>query len=93
MKFKLLTKFQEGGEMPAEAQEPQAAPAEGQASGAEEAMAQVAQQLVQQLMQAVGDPQAVAAILQMALEMVAGAAEQAQPTFQRNGGRIQRVRK
>lgn len=91
MKLKFL---QEGGEMPAEAPEAQgAAPAEGQAGGAEEAMAQVAQQLVQQLMNAVQDPQAVAAILQMALEMVAGAAQEQAPVYQRNGGRIQRVRK
>ena len=94
MKYKFLNKFQEGGEMSAEAPEaPGTTSAEGQVGGAEEAMTQVAQQLVEMLMQQIGDPQAVAAILQMALEMVAGAAQEAQPTFQRNGGRIQRVRK
>lgn len=92
MKYTLLKKFQDGGEIAPEAQgapeggAPEAAPAQG----GDEALMQVAQQLVQMLMQQIGDPQAVAAILQAALEMVAGAAQEAQPTFQRKGGRLVR---
>lgn len=87
---KLLSYLQEGGQIPAEEAAAQA-PAEGaQAQGGDEAIMQVAQQLVQMLMQQVGDPQAVTAILQAALEMVASAAQEAQPTFQRKGGRLVR---
>lgn len=95
MKYKFL-KLQDGGAMPAE--DPAmagGAPAEAgapEAGGAEEAMAQMAQQLVEMLMQQIGDPKAVAAILQMALEMVAGAAQEAQPMYQRQGGTLKRVR-
>lgn len=97
-------KFQEGGAMPAGAPEEQM-PAEGGApaeqgapagGGAEEQMAQMAQQLVEMLMQQIGDPQAVAAVLQMALEMVAQAgapAEGGQPVYRRGGQLIRRVRK
>lgn len=90
MKFRFL---QEGGAMPAEdpamqggAPAPEGAPQ----GGAEEQMAAMAQQLVEMLMQQIGDPQAVAAILQMALEMVAGAAQQAAPVYQKLGGRVMR---
>ena len=87
MKLKFL---QEGGEIPAEEAVAQA-PTEGApAQGGDEAIMQVAQQLVEMLMQRIGDPQAVAAILQAALEMVASAAQEAQPTFQRQGGRLVR---
>ena len=93
MKYSLLKKFQEGGEMPAEAPV-QETPVEGApAQGGDEALMQVAQQLVEMLMQQIGDPQAVTAVLQAALEMVAGAAQEAQPTYQKLGGRLQRVRK
>lgn len=88
MKYSLLKKFQEGGEMPTEAPV-QEAPAQG----GDEALMQAAQQLVEMLMQQIGDPQAVTAVLQAALEMVAGAAQEAQPTYQKLGGRLQRVRK
>jgi hypothetical protein len=44
------------------------------------------------LMQQVQDPNMVAQILQMALEMVAQAAAPAQPQFQRQGGRLVRVK-
>lgn len=64
--------------------------------GAEDQLAGVAQQLVDMLMQQVGDPQAVAAILQMALEMVQGGggeapapAPQGEPVY-RMGGRLLR---
>lgn len=79
--------------MPADASV-QEAPVEGApAQGGDEALMQVAQQLVEMLMQQIGDPQAVTAVLQAALEMVAGAAQEAQPTYQKLGGRLQRVRK
>ena len=87
MKYKYL---QEGGEMPAEA--PAAAPEAAPAGGQDEALMQVAQQLVDMLMQQIGDPQAVAAVLQAALELVAGAAEAQAPTYQRMGGSLKRVR-
>ena len=87
MKYKYL---QEGGAMPAEA--PAAAPEAAPAGGQDEALMQVAQQLVDMLMQQIGDPQAVAAVLQAALELVAGAAEAQAPTYQRMGGSLKRVR-
>ena len=91
---KILSYLQEGGSMPAEdpamaGGAPEAAPAQG----GDEALMQAAQQLVEMLMQQIGDPQAVTAVLQAALEMVAGAAQEAQPTYQKLGGRLQRVRK
>ena len=93
-------KFQEGGAMPAGAPE-EGMPAEGgapeeagaPAGGAEEQMAQMAQQLVEMLMQQSGDPQAVAAVLQMALEMVSQAGQPQQPVYRRGGQLIRRVRK
>lgn len=90
-------KYQEGGAMAAPAEAPaEGAPVEGApmqegapAGGAEEQLAQVAQQLLQMLLQEIGDPNAVAAVLQMALEMLqqaaAGGAEQGQPVFKKGG--------
>ena len=87
---KILNYLQEGGQIPAE-EAAASAPAESApAQGGDEAIMQVAQQLVSMLMEQIGDPQAVAAILQAALEMVASAAQEAQPTFQRKGGRLVR---
>lgn len=66
----------------------QGAPAQG---GAEEQLAQLAQQLLQMLLEQIGDPNAVAAVLQMAMEMLqqaaAGGAPQEQPVF-RKGGKL-----
>lgn len=90
---KILSYLQEGGAMPAE--DPTmagGAPEAAQAQGQDEALTQVAQQLVEMLMQQIGDPQAVAAVLQAALELVAGAAEAQAPTYQRMGGSLKRVR-
>ena len=94
MKFsEKVFKFQDGGEMPAEAPV-QAAPAEAPAApSAEEQLQQVAGQLVDMLMQQIGDPQAVMAVLQMAAEMVNQAVQSAAPAYQRQGGRLVRVRK
>ena len=85
MKLKYL---QEGGEMPATAAAPEAAPAQGQ----DEALMQVAQQLVEMLMQQIGDPAAVAAVLQMAVELVANAAQEQAPVYQKMGGTVKRIR-
>ena len=54
--------------------------------GAEEQMAQLAQQLLEMLLQQVGDPNAVMMILQMCMEMLQNAAQQ-QPVF-RKGGKL-----
>lgn len=84
-----IKKFQEGGPMP-EAPE-QGAPTQG---GAEEQLAQLAQQLVQMLMQQIGDPQAVLMVLQMAAEMLqsaaqpVGAAPEEGQAFMKKGGKI-----
>lgn len=89
---KILSYLQDGGEMPADPAV-QGAPAEAAPQRSpEEAMAQMAQQLVDMLMQQIGDPQAVAALLQMALQMVESAAQEAAPVYQRNGGRLVRVK-
>lgn len=92
-------KYQEGGAMaaPAEAA-PTAAPAEAApAGGAEEQLAQVAQQLLQMLLQEIGDPSAVASVLQMALEMLqqmaSGSAEQSQPVFRKGGKMCKKAKK
>lgn len=96
MKVKFL---QEGGPMgdpamqgaPAEAAPaPEAAPAQGAAP--EQAMQQLASQLVEMLLQQVQDPAIVAQILQLALDMLSQAAAPAQPQFQRQGGRLVRVK-
>lgn len=95
MKFSKKVLFmQEGGPMPAEAPAEAPMPAEGGApapQGGEDPVVGLAGQLVEMLMQQVGDPQMVAAILQTALEMVAQAAQPAAPQFQRNGGKLQRI--
>lgn len=83
-----IRKYQEGGSTPAV---PQQAPQQG---GVEEQLAQVAQQILDSLMQALGDPQAVAMVLQMAMEMLQGAAEEVGSApaegqqFMRKGGKI-----
>lgn len=96
MKVKFL---QEGGPMgdpamqgaPAEAAPaPEAAQAQGAAP--EQAMQQLAGQLVEMLLQQVQDPAIVAQILQLALDMLSQAAAPAQPQFQRQGGRLVRVK-
>lgn len=99
MKFAFL---QEGGPVPAQdpamaggaPAAPEAAPAEAAPQGnPEKALAQMAQQLVDMLMQQIGDPQAVMAVLQMAAEMVGqAAAPQEAPAYQRQGGRLVRIR-
>ena len=101
-----LKKFQQGGSMdpamePAPA--PQAAPMEGGQAGAEEQIAQIAGQLLEMLLQELGDPNAVAMVLQAALEMLsqasqgapqeAPAAPEGQEPVYRKGGRLVRFQK
>lgn len=82
-----IKKHQMGGQIEGNQETPQQ-------SGVEEQLAQVAQQILDSLMQALGDPQAVAMVLQMAMEMLQGAAQEAGavPTegqqFMRKGGKI-----
>lgn len=86
-----LRKYQMGGAAPEAAPVAEGAPVEGgaPAGGAEEQLAQVAQQLVQMLLQEIGDPNAVAAVLQMAMEMLqqaaGGGAPQEAPVFKKGG--------
>ena len=92
-------KYQDGGAMtdpnaaPAGAAPVEGAPMEQGAptqGNAEEQLAQVAGQLLQMLLNELGDPNAVAMVLQTALEMLSQAAQgapQEQPVF-RKGGKI-----
>lgn len=85
--YEEVKKLQEGGQMAAAP----AAPAQG---GDEEQLAQLAQQLVEMLMQQIGDPQAVMMVLQMAAEMLQGAAQgpvgapEEGQAFMRKGGKL-----
>ena len=95
-----LRKYQMGGAAPEAAPVDGGAPVEGGApvqGGAEEQLAQVAQQLLQMLLQEIGDPNAVAAVLQMAMEMLqqaaAGGAEQGQPVFKKGGKMCKKAKK
>lgn len=89
----LIKKFQAGGAAPVAEAAPEQVPVEGGApvqGGAEEQLAQVAQQLLQMLLQEIGDPNAVAAVLQMAMEMLqqvaqGGGVPQEAPVFKRGG--------
>ena len=96
MKFNqnFIGKFQEGGAMPSNEPvpaNPEAnAPAPAEAPAPEDQMQQFAGQLVQMLLEQVGDPALVSQILQMALDMVSQAAP-APAQFQRLGGKLTRV--
>ena len=84
-----IKKFQEGGAAPAAPE--QGAPVQG---GAEEQLAQLAQQLIQMLLQQLQDPNAVMAVLQMAAEMLqqaaqpVGQAPEEGQSFMRKGGKL-----
>ena len=96
MKFNKRVLFmQEGGPMPEEAGAPMpaeaGAPAPAGQEGGEDPVMGLASQLVEMLMQQVGDPQMVMAILQAAMEMVGQAAQPAAPQFQRRGGKMCRI--
>ncbi len=79
---------QEGAPMPDPNTEPasQEAPAQDPNAQIQEA----AGQLLDMLMQQIGDPQVVLMILQTAEQMI-GQASAPAPTYQRNGGRMQRI--
>jgi hypothetical protein len=93
MKFSKKVLFmQEGGPMPEEQGAPMPAEAGAPApQGGEDPVMGLAGQLVEMLMQQVGDPQMVMAILQAAMEMVGQAAQPAAPQFQRRGGKMFRI--
>ena len=93
MKFSKKVLFmQEGGPMPEEQGAPMPAEAGAPApQGGEDPVMGLAGQLVEMLMQQVGDPQMVMAILQAAMEMVGQAAQPAAPQFQRRGGKMYRI--
>ena len=75
-----VKKFQQGGAAPAPA------PEQGGQPGAEEQLAQMAQQIVEQL-----GPEAAAMLAQIIMEMLQGGGQpQPQPTFQRKGGTLKR---
>ena len=88
--MKLITKFQDGGQMGA----PAAAPAETAApapemgahaqGGAEQQITELAGQLLESLLQSLGSPDAVMAVLQAAMDMLNQAAGQA-PVFAKGG--------
>ena len=92
----VVGKFQEGGAMPSNEPVPAnpeanaTAPAEAPAPTPEEQMQQFAGQLVQMLLEQVGDPALVSQILQMALDMVSQAAP-APAQFKRLGGKLTRI--
>ena len=92
--MKLIQKFQQGG--------PVAAPVEGGApapemngapQGGEDQLMALANELVNMLMQNLGDPNAVAAVLEAALQMVQEAAGQGAPVFKTGGKLAKRTRK
>ena len=90
--MKLITKFQDGGQMgaPAAAPAETAAPAAemgAPAQGGEDQIAQLAGQLLESLLQSLGDPQAVMAVLEAAMQMLQEATGQGQPVF-RAGGKL-----
>ena len=85
------TTTEEGGETTGDAEAPVEGDAEAPAPTPEEQMQQFAGQLVQMLLEQVGDPALVSQILQMALDMVSQAAP-AQPGFARMGGRLVRIK-
>ena len=93
-----LRKFQEGGAVPsgdqsqgqAQAQggapDQTQAPAQGQGSP-EEQIAQMAQEIISQM-----GPEAAAMLAQTIMQMIQSVAQQGQPTYQRKGGRLVKVR-
>ena len=84
-----VRKFQDGG------MAPEAAPAAPAQGGADQQLQQLAGQVLDSLIQAVGDPQAVAAVLEMALQMLSeamqsqmGSGAPQEASFYRKGGSL-----
>lgn len=73
----------------------QEVPMQGGQGGAEEQLAQIAQQLLQMLLEQLGDPNAVAAVLQMCMEMVQQAAQGGAPEAPvfKKGGKLAKAKK
>ena len=82
-----IKRFQMGGEMSQAGAE---APAQGQPQGGgpEEQLAQMAQEIIQQM-----GPEAAAMLAQIIMQMLESVAQQEQPAFQRKGGKLVMVRK
>lgn len=86
----VIRKYQMGGSAPEQAAPEQEAAVEQQAANPEEQLQEMAGQLAQSLLEQIQDPNAVMAILQMAMEMIqqsAGAAPEAaqEPVFKKGG--------
>lgn len=83
--MKFIKKFQDGGQMAPEQAPQGGAPAQG--GGAEEQIAQMAQQIIQQV-----GPEGAAMLAEMIMQMLQGAAQeqapQGAPVMQRRGGRL-----
>jgi hypothetical protein len=89
MRIKEIKYMQEGGQMgtPVAAPVEGGAPAEmgGAPQGGEDQLAALAGQLLEALLQQLGDPQAVMAVLETAMQMLQEAAGQGQPVFKKGG--------
>ena len=87
--MKVVRKFQDGGSaMPAQSMDEQAQPIEQSApqnQNPEEQLVAIAQYIIQQM-----GPEAAAMLAQIIMEMLQGAAQPQQPTFQRRGGSLGR---
>lgn len=77
-----------GGEMPQEGGAPAPEQGQPQGGGPEEQLAQMAQEIIQQM-----GPEAAAMLAQIIMQMLESVAQQEQPAFQRKGGKLVMVRK
>lgn len=101
MKFSnKIFRFQEGGPMPEAAPAPEDGAMEPQQGGYEEPdqMMQQAAAIAQKLIQEIG-PELAGAVFQIGMQMLNGGAQEpglppqeAQPAFQRKGGKVVRIR-
>lgn len=89
--MKLKQKFQEGGQMPAEQAQPQGQPQGGESQDPMMQIVQAAMQAVQN-----NDPQMAMqvcqALVQLAQQAQGGGEAQAQPTYQKKGGKLVRIK-
>lgn len=83
-----IKRFQMGGEMPQEGGAPAPEQGQPQGGGPEEQLAQMAQEIIQQM-----GPEAAAMLAQIIMQMLESVAQQGQPAFQRKGGKLVMVRK
>jgi hypothetical protein len=83
-----VKKFQEGGAAPAPVEQgaPQEAQMEGGQPSPEQQIAELAQQIIQQM-----GPEAAAMLAQIIMQMLQGGAQEQQPVFARRGGSINRI--